>query len=100
MDNLRGLFGIREIDRVPNARIRKLCGVMKEVDERIDEGVLRWFGHLKRMENDRVAKRVYVGECTGSRFVGRPWIDTMRNCLKKRGVDVRQARKEYIAGYE
>ena len=25
MDNLRGLFGIRRIDRVPNARIRKLC---------------------------------------------------------------------------
>ena len=48
-------------------------------DERIDEGVLRWFGHVERMENDRNVKRVYVGECTGSRSVGRPrkrWIDT------------------------
>ena len=36
------------------------------VDERIDEGVLWWFGHVERMENDRLAKRVYVGECVGS----------------------------------
>ena len=26
--------------------------------ERIDLGVLQWFGHLERMENDRIAKRV------------------------------------------
>ena len=41
MDNLRGLLGIRRMDRVPNARIRELCGVRKGLDERIDEGVLR-----------------------------------------------------------
>ena len=48
------------------------------------------------MENDRIAKRVYVGECAGSCSVGRPrkrWIDTVKECLKKRGLDVRQARK-------
>ena len=28
MDNLRRLLGIK-IDRIPNAQIRKLCGVMK-----------------------------------------------------------------------
>ena len=43
MDNLRGLLGIRRMDRVPNACIRQLCKVMKEVDERICEGVLLWF---------------------------------------------------------
>ena len=48
------------------------------------------------MENDRIAKRVYVGECTSSHSVGRPrnrWIDTIKDCLKKRGLDVRQARR-------
>ena len=35
----------------------------KVVDEKIDEGVLRWFGNVKRMENDRIAKRVYVEVC-------------------------------------
>ena len=56
---------------------------MKGVDERIDEGALRSFGHAERVKNYRIAKRVYVGECAGSHSVGRPrkrWIDTMKNC--------------------
>ena len=57
------------MDRVPNSRTRELCGVTKGVDERIDEGVLRWFGHKERMENDKIAKRAYVVKCTGSRSV-------------------------------
>ena len=69
LDNLRGSVGIRRMDRVPNAQIKEFCVVTKGVDERIDEGVLRWFCHVERMENDRIAKRVYVGECAGSRSV-------------------------------
>ena len=44
LENVRGLLGIRKMDRIPNARIRDLCRVRKDLDERIDEGVLRWFG--------------------------------------------------------
>ena len=36
--NLRGLLGVRRMDKVPDARIREMCGVMKRVDERIDKG--------------------------------------------------------------
>ena len=54
---------IRRMDKVPNDRIRQLCGVTKGVDEKIGEGVLRWFGYEERLLNDRTAKRVYVGEC-------------------------------------
>ena len=39
MDNLRGLLGIRRMDKVLNAQIRQLCRVTKGVDEKID-GVL------------------------------------------------------------
>ena len=63
MDNLRGLLGIKKMDKVPNARIRELSGEAKCVDERIEVGVLRWFGHVERIENDRIAKRVYVAVC-------------------------------------
>ena len=68
-------------------------GVMKGLDERIDEGMLQWFGYVER---DRIAKRGYVGECAGNHSVGRlrkRWIDTVKECSKKRGFDVRQARK-------
>ena len=44
IDNLRGLLGIRRMDRVSNAQIRNFCAVKKGLDERIDEGVLRWRG--------------------------------------------------------
>ena len=67
----------------------------KGLDERIGEGVLRWFGHVERIENDRIPKRVYVGESAGSRSVRRPrkrWIETVKECLKKRRLDVRQVR--------
>ena len=51
MDTLRRLLGIMRMDRVPNTRMRELCGVRKGLDERI-EGVLRWFGHVERMERE------------------------------------------------
>ena len=54
------------MDKVPNSQIRQLCRVTKRVDEKIDEGVLRGFGHVERMDN-KISKRVYVGECAGSR---------------------------------
>ena len=41
------------------------------------------------------SKRPYIEERAGSRSVGRPlkiWIDTMKECLRKRGLDIRQAR--------
>ena len=83
MDNLRGLKGIRRMDRVPNTRIREFCKVRKCLDERIYESFVRWFGHVKR---------IYVGECAGGHSVGRPWKiwnDTVKECLKKRGLDVK-----------
>ena len=49
-------------------------------------------------ESDRVAKRVYVGACAGSRSVGKPRkrsIDTMKDYLRKRGLDVWQDSSEW-----
>ena len=51
---------------------------------------------VERMERDRIAKRIYVGECAGSLSVGRRrkrLIDTVKECFRKRGLDVRQARR-------
>ena len=47
---------------------------------------------MERIERALVAKRVYVGQCAGTRSVGRPkkrYIDTVKECLRKRGLDVR-----------
>ena len=95
MENLRGLLGIRRMDKVPNAWIKELCRVMKRVDERID-GVLWWFNHVERIQNDRIVKRVYVEECAGRCLMDRlqkRCIDTVKDSLRKRGLDVRQTKR-------
>ena len=42
------------------------------MDEMIDEGVLRRFGHVEKMERDRITKKVYVGERADNCSVGSP----------------------------
>ena len=58
---------------------------------------------VKIIEKDRTAKRVYAGECAGSRSVGRVrkarWNDTVKDCLKKRGLDVKQGKWCIIGVY-
>ena len=46
-------------------------------DERIDEGVLHWFSHVEKMENDRIAKSLYIGGASRGRKRG---IDTVKSC--------------------
>ena len=68
----------------------------KGLAERIDEGELRWFSHVERRERYRIAKRIYVEECADIPSVGRfwkRWIDTVKECLRKRGLDVIQAKR-------
>ena len=63
---------------------------------RSDEGVLWLFSHVERMEKDRIVKRVYIGESAGFHSVGKlwkSWNDIVKDCLRKRGLDVRQARR-------
>ena len=77
MDNLREWLGIRRMDKALNAWIRQLCKVTKDVDKKIDEGILWWFGHVKRMENDMIAKRVYIE----SVLVVTQWVGRRRGGL-------------------
>ena len=84
------------MEKIPNAQLRNLNGEIKGVNERIDEGTFREFGRVERMESDKIAKSVYVGKIVGRRCDMRPrrrWNDTVKDCLKKRGLDIRQARR-------
>jgi len=55
----------------------------------IKKGRLRWLGHVERMSEERVVKRLYQNTPEGSRSVGRPrlrWMDNVREDLRKMGV--------------
>ena len=42
MNNFRELVGIRRMDRVPNARVRELCRVMKGLMKVFSGGLTMW----------------------------------------------------------
>ena len=48
---------------------------------------------MERIENDKFARRVYVGGCTGNRLLRKRWIDGMKECLRKRSLYVGHARR-------
>ena len=52
-------------------------------------------GHMERMNDSRLVKRMYSGECVGNRPAGRPkrkWIESVNECLKERNVSLAEAR--------
>src|SRR5678816_2521990 len=94
---IRVVLGVRRIDKMRNERIIELCGVKKGVNERINERTLRLFGHVERMDDSRLVKRMYSGECAGYRPAGRPkkkWIDSVKEFLEERNVSLPKAKRK------
>ena len=94
MNCLRNICGLRRIDRVPNVEIRR-CRKKVSVSHRIDQGVLRWFGHVERMGDERMAKRVYESDVRGVRRRGRPrkcWMDGVKEVLARKGLNIQEAK--------
>ncbi len=54
---LRSLCGVTQMDWVRNEEVRRRTGVVKELAEQAEQGVLLWFGHVERMEEDRLVRR-------------------------------------------
>ena len=71
-----------------NEEVRQLYGELDMVTE-IKKGRFRWLGHVERMSEERVVKRLYQNTPEGSRSVGRPslrWMDDVREDLRMMGV--------------
>ena len=68
----------------------------KGVSELSNQRVLRWFGHVERMDEYRMARWVLMAEVSGRRERGRPrlgWMDGVKVALDNRGMTVEAARK-------
>ena len=58
----------------------------------IESRKLRWTGRVARIEVDRNAFEIWIGEPTGERLLERPmrrWEDNFRMDLKEIGVNMR-----------
>ncbi len=75
--------------------MRRRTGVVKELAERAEQRVLWWFGHVERMEEERLVKKITRSDVRGVRPRGRPrmgWMDSVKRALGARGISVEQGR--------
>ena len=50
--------------------MRRRAGIEMELASRADQRVLRWFGHVERMDEYRMARGVLMAELSGGRVRG------------------------------
>ena len=67
MKCMRSLVGVSRMDRVRNEEVRRRAGIERELASRADQRVLRWFGHMERMDDYRMARRVLTADVSGGR---------------------------------
>ena len=82
------------MDRVRNEEVRRRAGIERELASRADQRVLRWFNHVERMDDYRIARRVLMAEVSGGWVRGRPrlgWLDGVKVALGNRGMTVEAA---------
>ena len=58
------------MDRVRNEEVRRRAGIERELASRADQRVLRWFGHVERMDEYRRVRRVLMAEVSGNGYEG------------------------------
>ena len=106
MKCLRCLVGLSRMDRVRNEEVRRRAGIEWELVSRVDQRVLRWFGHMERMNGYCMGRSVLMAEVSGELVRGRPrlgWMDGVKVALGNRGMTVEAAgqcteeRKEWRA---
>ena len=67
---LRSLVRVSRMDRVRNGDVRRRDGTQRELASRADKRVLRRFGHVERMDEHRMARRVLMADVNGGRVRG------------------------------
>ena len=54
---MRSLAGLLRMDRVRNEEVCRKVGIERELASRVAQRVLRWFEHVERMDEYRMARR-------------------------------------------
>ena len=84
------------MELVSHEEVRRRAGIERELASRADQRVLRWFGHVERIDEYRMARRVLMAEVSGGRVRGRQmlgWMDVVKVALGNRGMTVEAARQ-------
>ena len=93
MKMLRMEMEIKKMDKVRNECMRRKVGV-ENIEEKIREARLRWYGHMRRREDSYVGRKVLDMEVSGKRPRERP--KTRFSDIIKEDMRVVGAREEEV----
>ncbi len=85
------MYGVTRMDQVRNEEVLRRAGVVKELAEQAEQGVFQWFGHVERMEEEHLVKKITGSNVRAVRPRGRPrmrWLDSVKRVLGVRGMSM------------
>ena len=91
---LRKIEGVTRMDRIRNETITQQLRV-KPIEKVGEERQLTWLGHILRMDDTRLTRRIYEARTSGKNRIGRPrlrWEDQVRKSAEMRGIEWREVR--------
>ena len=85
MMKIRRICGFSLADRIRNEEVHRMAGTSEDITVRMKKNVLNWFGHVERMSDERMAKKIYDGKVSGKRGRRRSRSRTFVNSIKYTG---------------
>ena len=83
MRMLRWMCGVTKLDKIRNERIRGTTKV-GEITKKVQERMLKWYGHVMRREEHYVGRRAMVMKV--QRRPKRIWLDKVKDAVKEKGL--------------
>ena len=87
-------------DRITNEDVRRRCGV-ENLEHRLRKTRLRWFGRVKRRDENSILRRAMELEVEGRRPVGRPkktWSKVVEEDMRKLNITEDLAEDRHSVG--
>jgi len=95
MNCLRRMIGVSRRDRTQNTVVRERTNVTETIIEEIRKGRLSWFGHISRIEIDRLPARALYCHVSGERSQGRQakrkWIESIKEDFELQNIRFKDA---------
>ena len=85
---VRWTLGVTRKDKIRNEYVRGTAKIAK-LGDKLRNARLRWYGHVKRREEDYVGKRMMEMSVPGRRKIGRPrrrWMYLVREDMERVGA--------------
>jgi len=94
MNWLRKIRGVSRLQHIRNEDIRRQLGMRETMVERVKKRRLQWFGHVSRMNNERLPYLALHTQLAGTRSRGRQrtrWRDNVRSDIEERNMEFKEA---------